>query len=208
VTGVVAANHGGTGVANGVGSVLTLGAALTVTGTAAETLVFPNVTQSYTFPTAGGSLTALAAATTSQLYGGSGVAGVANVLSTIPSAAFPNVTTAPVFTWDGNTVVLTAVESLSVAWPWASGTVKSVYYYTAGSGTPTFTVAVYVNGSPVSGCGSIPVTSANTATSPGSTTCSTNSIASGQSVQLLVTPTGGTPSGAAVQVVMLHPGGT
>lgn len=87
---------GGTGVAN-TGKTITLGGNLTTSGAFASTFTMTGGT-AVTFPTSGTLATtssinaALPSATTSQIYGGSGSAGQAAVLSTLPTAAFPALT--------------------------------------------------------------------------------------------------------------------
>ena len=84
----VAANRGGTGVANNVASTLTItgnfGTTFTVTGTTSVTLP-----TSGTLATTANINTALPSATSSQIYVGTGTAGTAAVASTLPTAAVP-----------------------------------------------------------------------------------------------------------------------
>jgi hypothetical protein len=87
----VAANRGGTGVANNVASTITItgafGTTLTVTGTTSVTLP-----TSGTLATTTSISTALPSATSSQIYIGTGAAGAAAAASTLPTAAFPALT--------------------------------------------------------------------------------------------------------------------
>ena len=84
----VAANRGGTGVANNAASTLTItgnfGTTFTVTGTTSVTLP-----TSGTLATTANINTALPSATSSQIYVGTGTAGTAAAASTLPTAAVP-----------------------------------------------------------------------------------------------------------------------
>ena len=66
-------------------------------------------------------------------------------------------------TWDSNTTV--AGDTISFPpFPWASGTITAASYFTNGSATPSFTFAVNINGTVVTGLSAVTVSSATPAT--------------------------------------------
>jgi hypothetical protein len=78
-----------------------------------------------------------------------------------------------------------------------AGTVQSVSYATNGSGTPSFGISTQINGTPVTGCTGITVTSSTTA----SATCTAaNTFSGGAEIDVVVSSVSGTPGPAAVQV--------
>lgn len=111
---------------------------------------------------------------------------------------------APV-TWiaDSATVVHNDTYNLYEKWPFAgSGTVNSIVYHTGGTTSPAFTVSMQINGSAVTGCNTISVSSATDTTS----TCTgLNTITNGQTLGLVITGVTGSPSSALVQINMTKP---
>lgn len=101
--------------------------------------------------------------------------------------------------WNATTTVTN--DSYQFYWPQATGHITSVKYYTGGSSTPSFTINVAVNGSSVTGCSAISVTAANSQASPGTTTCTSTAITSGQPIKISTSGVAGTPFSAMVEVI-------
>lgn len=86
-------------------------------------------------------------------------------------------------------------------WPWTTGTIDSVTYYTSGTSTPSFTIALQINGVNVTSCNGIVVSSATRTT----TTCTAlNAITTGQHATLVISGTSGAPTSALVQINYHH----
>lgn len=85
--------------------------------------------------------------------------------------------------------------------PWVSGTIQSMVVQTAGSGSPTFTIALQIGGVNVAGCNAIAVTSA-TATMVACT--GSNAVPQGSHVTMVVTSASGTILDPRVQINFLH----
>lgn len=86
-------------------------------------------------------------------------------------------------------------------WRYTTGTVTDIFFWTAGTSTPTFNVTLQANGSNVTGCTNVAVTATNTPTSPGTATCSAaNTLAHNQSLALIISSTSGTPVSAGVGI--------
>jgi hypothetical protein len=92
-------------------------------------------------------------------------------------------------------------DSYLFYWPWATGHITSVKYYTGGTGTPSFSVAVKVAGTNVTGCSAISVTAANTQGSPGSTSCTSTAITSNQSLAVAISSVAGSPFSSLIEVI-------
>lgn len=87
------------------------------------------------------------------------------------------------------------------SWPWATGTIDSVTYDTSGTSTPSFTIALQINGVNVTSCNGIVVSSASRTT----TTCTAlNTITTGQHPTLVISATNGAPSSSLVQINYHH----
>lgn len=205
---IINPTYGGTGVNNGA-KTITLGGSLTTTGAATPTLAFGTGSNTYTFPAASATLAttagiaaAIPSASSSQIYVGTGAAGALAVVSTLPTAALPNLTAASVVNWDANTSVQAATEVILESWPWATGTIKSVSYHTGGTGTPSYVIGVQINGTGVTSCSAITVNSATTA----STTCGSNTVTLGQKVTFTTSSISGVPFSSAAQVTFSHSG--
>lgn len=162
------------GTANGLTSV-TASAPLAGAGTSASPLTCTTCLTS----TAGGAL-----AVTAPLQ----LSGSTLSMGTVPGAALVQ--------WPSNTTVTADTYYYALSWPWATGTITGVTYATAGT-TPSFSIAVQVNGASVTGCSGLTVTSATAATA---TCTAANTITRGQKVVLAVSAVSGTPNAAQVQI--------
>lgn len=86
-------------------------------------------------------------------------------------------------------------------WPWVTGTIDSVTYSTGGTSSPSFGIALQINGSNVTSCNGITVSSASRTT----TTCTAaNTVTAGQHPTLVITGTVGSPFTSLVQVNYHH----
>lgn len=95
--------------------------------------------------------------------------------------------------WDSGMAVYNTTESTE-PWEYTSGTISQVTYFTGGT-TPTFTIGFFINGTPITSCTGIVVTSAT----PTTTTCTgAKDIAQGQYLTMVISGSGGTPQGALV----------
>jgi len=100
--------------------------------------------------------------------------------------------------WPANVTVTNDTAPVpQETWPWASGTIDSITYHTGGTNAPSFVVTAQVNGSPVTGCSNITVSSATDTTA---TCTAANTVASGGHVTLVTSSVAGTPFSAVVQV--------
>jgi hypothetical protein len=99
--------------------------------------------------------------------------------------------------WPTNTTVSADTYYYTLSWPWATGTITGVTYATGGSNTPSFSIAVQVNGASVTGCSGLTVNSATAATA---TCTAANTVTRGQKVTLAVSAVSGTPNAAQVQI--------
>jgi hypothetical protein len=104
------------------------------------------------------------------------------------------------FQWNSSNIVVNDTYVFTPNFQSAAGTVQSVTAYTGGTGTPTFTISLQINGIAVTNCSAIVVTAANTLTSPGTTNCTATTIAAGNRVAAVISAVGGTPVSAGVQV--------
>lgn len=101
------------------------------------------------------------------------------------------------YSWDPNSTIPVYNQPLIEPWVWGNaGTINTVTFHTGGSGSPSITFSVQVNGTNVPGCANIVVTSATDVTS----TCTTTAISNGQKLTINVTATSGTPNSAWIQV--------
>jgi len=101
--------------------------------------------------------------------------------------------------WNASTLVTN--DTYLWYWPYATGHINSVKYYTAGTATPSFSVGLQVNGVNVTGCNAISVTASNTQASPGSTNCTSTAITTGQSISIATSSVAGAPASALVEVI-------
>lgn len=99
------------------------------------------------------------------------------------------------------TTISNGTYDLILATPWAAATINSVSYQTGGSSTPTFTLAIQINGVAVTGCSAIVITGAATAT----TACTAANILSpGSHVTAVITAASGTIIDPRVQLNIQH----
>lgn len=104
--------------------------------------------------------------------------------------------------WDGNTNVTAQTYPLPDSWPWATGTIDTLIAHTGGSSTPSFTVALTINGTPISGsCGTGVSISSSTDTT---TSCGSVAITTGQKLAIVTSTITGTPNAAVIQINTHH----
>lgn len=97
--------------------------------------------------------------------------------------------------WDSGTTVTAATTPLYS--PTISGTIDSVTYYTNGSGSPSFAIAITINGTNVTSCNGLTVNSSSVTT----TTCTgANTFAGGDKIAVVTSSISGTPQQALVQI--------
>ena len=104
------------------------------------------------------------------------------------------------WTVPSNVTVANGTTVIEVNFPWTSGTITSVDYGTNG-GTPSFVASVQIGGTPVTSCTSLTVTS-STNTNVACTGAQT--LASGNTVTVVITSTSGTPDQSWVKVNFTH----
>lgn len=108
-------------------------------------------------------------------------------------------------TWiaDSTTIVHNDTYDLIESWPYTSpGTVNAVVYKTGGTATPSFQIAIQINGTNVTSCNGLSVSSST----PTTTACTAaNTITNGQKLSLGISSTAGQPSSAIVQVNVSKP---
>lgn len=103
---------------------------------------------------------------------------------------------------DSATAVHNDTYNLIEKSPWANNvSVTSMTYHTGGTNTPSFTVSLQINGTPVSGCNGIGVSSGTDAT----VTCTGGALPNLGTLSLVITGTSGSPASAVVQVNVLKP---
>lgn len=101
-----------------------------------------------------------------------------------------------VFNADQFTTIANASYSIFLSFPYATGAISNIRATTGGTGSPSFTVGVQVNGSNVASCTGLTVSPGT----PVNTNCGTNAIVSGNPVTLSITGTNGAPSSTVIQV--------
>lgn len=118
---------------------------------------------------------------------------------TIAASVLPTVTGSICYAWDSNTTV--AAGTLEVPIPWTSGTITAVHAATNGSGTPSFSIAVAIGGTAVTGCSAVTVSSA----SDTATSCTAaNTVSAGSQVTIAASSVSGTPQKAYACVTVTH----
>lgn len=135
-------------------------------------------------------------ATCATVNGGGALTGAAPITVTNGAISLANQTAPAVLNWDSSTTVPAYVYTLSQAWPYASGSIVSVTYLTGGTGSPSFNLALQINGVNVATCNGLTVSNSTATT----TTCGSNSISQGNTVSLITSAVVGSPSSAVVQV--------
>lgn len=168
-----------------------------------------------TFPVGTGNGTITGITTTAPLAGGasSGALTLTCTLCATTSTGGTLIATAPltltgstlalglqtrpfVFNADQYTTVAAATYTVYLAFPYASGSITTVKASTGGSGTPSFTLGIQVNGVNVASCNGLTVSPAT----PVSVTCGANAIAAGNPVTLVLSGVNGAPSSTVIQV--------
>lgn len=101
------------------------------------------------------------------------------------------------YSWDSNTTVANAtIPLLNPKWA-GGGTITSVTYYTNGSSTPSFSLAIQIGGVNVTSCNGLTVNSGTATT----TTCTgANTFTSSSQITAVVSSVSGSPNQALVQV--------
>lgn len=108
---------------------------------------------------------------------------------------------AAVFNFDSTVSVHNDTYFVADGWPWASGTINSVGFLTGGTSSPSFSIAIQINGVNVTSCNGLSVTSPTLTT----TTCTgANTIAAGQPVTLVISGASGLPTSAVIHVAYAH----
>lgn len=104
-----------------------------------------------------------------------------------------------VVVWDSNTTVANAtIPILNPQWA-GGGKIASVTYYTNGTSTPSFAIAVQIGGTNVTGCNALTVSSATATT----TACTAaNTFTNSSQITLVISGVSGTPQQALVQINM------
>lgn len=108
-------------------------------------------------------------------------------------------------TWiaDNATIVHNDTYNFIEKWVYTnSGTINNFVYHTGGSSTPSFVASLQINGTPITGCNSISVTSGTDATA---TCTAANTITNGQTLSMVISGTTGSPSSAVIQVNASRP---
>lgn len=106
------------------------------------------------------------------------------------------------YSWDSNTTVANAtIPLLRPPWTTSGGTITSVTYYTGGTSTPSFTVDLQIDGSDVTGCNAITVSSSTSATA---TCTAANTFTSTSKIQMIISGVSGTPTTALIQPNFTH----
>lgn len=129
---------------------------------------------------------------------GTGLTGGA--ITTIGTCAVGSLKSEYMWTVPSNVTVANGTTVLEINFPWSSGTITSVDYGTNG-GTPSFSASVQIGGTPVTSCTALTVTSA-TNTNVACTGAQT--LASGNTVTVVISSTSGTPDQSWVKVNFTH----
>ncbi len=116
-----------------------------------------------------------------------------------PGCSITAVTNSLGAAWDSTTTV--TAQTVTILNPYATATITKMLYQTGGSGSPSFTAALQINGTPVTSC-SVSVSSAT----PASTNCTgANTLGVNDKLQIVITSPSGTPNAATVTAVLTHP---
>lgn len=103
--------------------------------------------------------------------------------------------------WNASTAVTADQVVLSSSFPWITGTIQSIDYYTGGTGTPSYTGTVLINGVPVTGC-SVTVNSSTPTLLHG---CSaSNTITIGQTLAIQTSSIAGVPYSSLFHIHYSH----
>lgn len=97
--------------------------------------------------------------------------------------------------FDDQTIVHNSTFTLIPKFPFTSGHVTSVDYITGGTSTPSYSLAISVNGVAVTGCSALTVN-----TTGGSTNCTSTAITANQPLTFTVSGVLGQPTTSSIQV--------
>ena len=93
-------------------------------------------------------------------------------------------------------------DSYTILWPFATGHITSVKYYTGGTSTPSYTAAISVNGVAVTGCNAISVSLvSDPVASPGTTACTSTSITQYQPLTIATSSIVGSPFSSMIELL-------
>ena len=166
------------------------------TGTGVLIALGVNTGSSGGFVVNGGALGTPSSAT---LTNATGLPLATGVTGTLPSGSLPTsvaVNASATIGWGAGTNVVADTWAYVVSAPYA-GTIDSVSYYTGGSSTPSFVIAIQIGGTNVTSCNAITVSSTSTTT----TTCTAaNTFTAGQKITVVTSSISGTPNAAGVQI--------
>jgi len=114
---------------------------------------------------------------------------------TVGTAGANEITRSTTYYFDPLTTVANGTYTVALKYPYTSGHITKVDWKTGGTGTPTFTLAVNVNGVAVTGCNAITVNATG-----GTTTCTSTAITAGQPLTITISGVGGTPVDASIEI--------
>jgi hypothetical protein len=106
-----------------------------------------------------------------------------------------------VWTVPSNITVANGTTVIEANFPWSSGTITSVDYGTNGSSTPSFTASVQIGGVSVTSCSSLSVSSS---TNTNASCTGANTLASGNTITVVIASVSGSPNLAWVKVNFNH----
>jgi len=103
-------------------------------------------------------------------------------------------------TWGSPVTVTAGTYIMMASWPWTTGTINSIVGLVGASGQ-SFVVQLQINGTNVTNCSSVTVSSTTATT----TTCSgSNVITSGQELTAIISSVTGSPNISAAQINYVH----
>lgn len=144
----------------------------------------------------------LPAATTSTRGGVRPDGTTITIAGDVISAAIPTLFAgAATVAWQGGAITSAGTYVFVVKWPWATGIIDSISYYTGGTVSPSFAATVQIAGVTVTGLSAVAVNSSTPATTNAS---GANTVVAGQIVTLVISSVVGLPSNAAVQLTYRH----
>ena len=149
-----------------------------------------------TSPIAVSSAGLITCSTCATVTGGGALSGTAPIVVTNNVLSLGSQNQSAGFIWDSSTPVIAYTYPIEGKWPWTTGSITSVSYQTGGTGSPAFNISIQINGTNVTTCNGITVSSATLTTA----TCGSNTIATGNTVTLVTSAITGSPSSAYVQI--------
>lgn len=150
-----------------------------------------------------GTVESLSCPTCATITTGGALAGTAPITVSAAGLIALGVQPAPIV-WiaDSATAVHNDTYNLIEKSPWANNvSVVSMTYHTGGTNTPSFTASLQINGTPITGCNGIGVSSSSDAT----VTCTGGSLSNLGTLSLVITGTSGSPTSAVIQINVLKP---